>query len=53
MNELRTVKNDSKELKRDLTHQIIATGSYNLPETRAIANFTKTLIEGHMMFLND
>lgn len=53
MNELRTVKNDSKDLKTDLTHQIIVNGTYDLPETKAITNYTKTIIESYMDFLTD
>ena len=53
MKELRTVKNDSKELKVDMTNQIIANGTYNMPETKTITNYTKTIIEDYMQFLND
>lgn len=53
MKELRTVKNDSKELKTDMTQQIITKGYYELPETKSITNFTKTIIESYMEFLND
>lgn len=51
--ELRTVKNDRRELKTDMVHQIISNGQYNLPENKNSQNFTKTIIESFMTFLND
>lgn len=53
MKELRTVKNDSKELKINMTNQIITSGTYNMPENNTVVNYTKTIIEDYMKFLND
>lgn len=53
MSELRSVKNDGRELKTDMTHQIISNGVYHMPQTKTAPNFTKTIIESYMNFLND
>ena len=53
MKELRTVKNDNKDLKINMTNQIITTGRYNMPENKTTTNYTKTIIEDYMNFLND
>ena len=51
--ELRTVKNDNRELKTDMVHQIISNGEYNMPDNNNSQSFTKTIIESFMNFLND
>ena len=53
MKELRTVKNDSKELKPNMSNQIIINNRYDLPEIKQITNYTKTIIEDYMAFLSD
>ena len=51
--ELRTVKNDNRGLKTELTQQILTTGDYNLPSTcQSSASYTKLTIDSLIDFLN-
>lgn len=51
--ELRTLKNDRKEMKQDLVNQIMANNRYEMGDTKQMDNFTKTIIDNYMDFLND
>jgi len=51
MKELRTVKNDSQELKVDLVEQIVNDGVYLLPEDTEQTGYTKALIDSMIKFL--
>jgi len=50
--EFRTVKNDDKSLKPELTLQILTTGDYDLPATRSGKSYTKLTIDSLIAFIN-
>lgn len=40
-------------MKMDLVSQIVSTNRYEMPKTKQMDNFTKTIIDNYMEFLND
>jgi hypothetical protein len=52
INELRTVKSDCIDLKKDLVNQIIHDGEYNFPNLERIS-YTKLVIDKLITFLNN
>ena len=53
ISELRTVKNDNRNLKSELIQQILTTGNYNLPNTSTgSASYTKLIIDSLIDFIN-
>lgn len=51
--ELRTVKNDSQNLKSELIHQILTNGDYTLPNSFQDSSNTKLIIDGLIEFINN
>ena len=40
-------------MKSNLVSQIISNNRYEMPETKQMDNFTKTIIDNYMTFLNN
>lgn len=53
ISEFRTVKNDNKNLKTELIHQILTTGEYHLPNSFQDSSNTKLIIDGLIEFINN
>jgi len=52
INELRTVKSDCTDLKKDLVNQMLHEGVYTLPSTKKVS-YTKLVIDKLITFLNN
>jgi len=52
IHELRTVKADAIEMKRDLIYQMITKGEYNISNT-CKKSYTKDVIDALITFLNN